>query len=426
MKHGRESVRGLPGILRIGLASLLLFVLLSPTFAWHYVVAEDESITLHTDRNVYNVSQTVIFSGSGYGPSGTSYELNITYEGYVVKSIEFKSEDSSIPGGVSWRIPLSAYNGSYLAEAFSVTEQDHALLASTTFKVLSNITIGLGALRGELMGLSELVMSGVHAQGINNSLLMSLNNTERKIETALSLLSKGENKTAANQLRASRNMLTAFVHKVSAQAGKGIDSDLALALIDNASSFINYMDSMIDQTMIPLGKQLALNVEETLAKQERNLNRFVIKKGLAEAETDEEKLALLNSTEADIETTLTNLSNRNRLMNGRWANGTTDYLTLVMELQRENETAESVRDVAKLLLDEMTSLNQTRPSLGKHLGQTMKATRMALENSMDAAKGIGQMMSAAHSKAQQEKQQGNGHNGDGKGNHGKSNENNKG
>lgn len=398
--NGSQKRSHIP-IITVRMASfVLLMMILLPTFGSY--VFPLGAVTLETDKRGYAVGETVAFSGSEYSPNGTSYEIRISYDQSTVARLSFLSNDSKIPNGVSWTIPFDAENGTYVADAYNVTGAEK-LLVSTEFQVIANATTRLEYLENELAGLKALVISNVTVTGINNSLLASLNNSDSKLESALALFQGGENKTAANQLRAARNMLTAFVHKVLAQYGKKMGNSTALALIEAANDSIVKIDSMVVLAELPLGKKLALNVERTLAKEETHLTTFVISRRLSEANTDEEIIASVNSTEGEMSRILIHTSSRKQMFEGLLANGSVDYVSMLMELQRDNDTSEGVREAAVLLVNELTALNQTRPGLGKHLGGLTHIAKGLVTNSTDVGKGMGELMSKAHSQGNQEK-----------------------
>jgi len=391
------------------MASLvLLTMILLTTFVMKSALGV--GVTLETDKPSYTVGEPVFFSGLGYEPSGSMYEINVSDGGLVVASVSFASDESGgIPADVSWAIPFGAKNGTYGANVFNVTDPLNEktflnLLASARFQVL-NATEALNVLEGNLTDLKGLVISDVDIMGINTSLLASLNNSARKLEAAVALLEDGKNKTAANQLRAARNMLTAFVHKVLAQSDKKIDPETALALIEKANASIVNIDSMIVSAELPLGKQLALNVERTLAKQERHLTRFMIRKGLAEASTDDEYVARVNSIEGELTRILDNVKLRKQAAEENSAGGS---IADLMTLARDNEDAESAREAAQLLSDELASASQAKPGLGKHLGPLIQAARDLATDSTATAKGMGDLMSKANSQVHVGKQQGHG------------------
>jgi len=403
MKHAHvkkelERASHLParGVRIASLVLLIVFIL--PTFVLERTLGDGP--TLETDKASYTVGETVSFSGLGYYPVGSTYVINVSYGGSVVASVGFASDESEgIPTDASWAIPFGAENGTYGADIFNVTDPLNVdtyrmLLASTTFEVL-NATEALKGLEGNLTDLKELVISNVDIMGINNSLLASLNNSMRKLDSAVAFLEGGKNKTAANQLRASRNMLTAFIHKVLAQSDKKIDPESALALIGKANASIVYIDSMIVTVELPLGKKLALNVQRTLAKQERHLNGFILKRGLADAGSDEELIDVAGSTDAGIRDALAKAKGRKEELEDLMAQGQTDIQTLTMELLKENEEVDNVKDLAQLLQQELTSLSSARPDLGEHLGRYIKSARQALGESDDAGKGIGNLISKA-------------------------------
>jgi hypothetical protein len=395
-------------------------IIILSTFAFYSAKGEGDP-TLETDKTLYAAGETVIFTGIGYFEG--SFKIEISYGESILMSLPFTPNETGGIPYVEWTIPDEADDGTYTAKSYNIITVDATttdeLMATTTFKV------GLVGLFDELTGLGALVTSEVAPERVE-SLMASLSNADRKIKAAVALLEEGKSQTAMNQLRAARNMLTAFIHKVMAQSGKSIDEETANDLIERANAYIVYIDSMIVSTLISTGKQLALNVQRALAKQESNLARFLIRKGLAEAETDEEYLALANSTEAELQGVLNRIRENNRIREELWANRTIDFVTLFMGLQMNNETATNVRAAAELLLSELEAQNQTRPGLGKKLGQLMNIARGILTNSTETSRGMGQLMSKAKSQVHQERQHGQGA---GKGNDGngeKGNNGNKG
>ncbi|MGQ9515194.1 MAG: hypothetical protein ACUVTL_09160 [Thermoproteota archaeon] len=359
-------------------------------------VAGTDGAKLSTDRTEYRVGETVIFSGTGYSPSGSIYEIRIYHAGFLVGEIEFESVEIdsiyAIPDDITWTIPFDAESGTYTAEAYAVIDLNTPL-ASTTFDVLS-AKESLTSMIEKLEELENFVEESVETKDF---LLSSLSNSIMKVEAAIELYDEGKNHTAANQLRASRNMLIAFIHKILAQSGKGIEYETASQLIEEANASILMIDSLIGSTLIPLGKQLALNVQSTLAKQERHLNRFMIRTRLGQEETDDDIISFANHTEREMVETLARLRERNGIIERCFENGSIDYQELMMELYKGNEAASSVKEIAELLLDELTTLNGTRPGLGKHLGQFIQIAKAIKTNSTDTVKDMEESISRAKS-----------------------------
>jgi len=382
---------------------ILLLILLLPTLALRIVSGQGDA-NLQTDKSSYAVGGAVVFSGSGYSPYSTQYRINISYASLVqVGSLSFVSTTSEeIPSGVSWKIPFDAENGSYVAQAFNTTDPSNPdtfgkLVATAHFQVSANFTDKLNVTVCELKSLIDLVNSNVTTMGINNSLLASLNNSIRKLKFAESLFMEDKNKTSENQLRAARNMLMAFVHKVLAQSGKHISNAVAQALIGNVTTAIEHIDSMINSNQLPLGKELALNVQRTLDKQERDLTTFIIKKELKGANTDDDYIALANSMEEEMMGILSHMSDKKQLEERFWDNGTIDDVTFMMEMQRSNCTSNRVRAAAELLLNELADSNNTKPGLGKHLGNLIHVAKGLVTNCSDTGKSIGELVSKANS-----------------------------
>lgn len=339
-------------------------------------VLGDGPTTLETDKPSYPLGGTVTFSGSGYDLS-TTYGINVSYveDGLLVESLDSftpTEAEGVIPTGVSWVIPFDAKDGDYIAEAYTLPVPG-TVVASATFTVLTAAE-SLEDLEGNMTDLKELIVSEVDAVGISDSLLASLSNAIKKVESAIALFEgDSSSKTAANQLRAARNMLTAFVHKVLAQMGKGIDDeDLAEELTGKALEYIRYIDSLIGSTLEPLGKKLASNVEKTLHKQEEHLVRFMIRKGLDEATTDEDLLSLLNSMEEELSGALERAKGKMKILEDLLASGAiseSDFDALLMELEKGGDSVNLVKAMAELLSEEIEGLEQERPGLGVHLGQ---------------------------------------------------------
>lgn len=419
-------------ILQPGIACfVLLAVMLLPTFKLPYVVGEDQTVEpstssneakISTDKGTYAVGDTVVFTVSGLDNNG-NYEIVISrkIEGEeseeFVASLEFTFASDGMK--VEWKIPFDAQNGTYVAKVYiaGADEDGGEPLDSTEFLVESGVGERVNVLMDELEGLEELVSSSGFET--TDYLLASLSNCIKKVEAAMELFDEGNSHAAANQLRAARNMLTAFVHKVLAQTGKSIDEEKAAELIGKATEYIEYLDSMIDSTLIPLGKRLALNFEKTLTKQEMHMARFTIRKGLNESITDEELLSFIESFETELDSKLGRANGKRQLILGLLENGTVDYQSLVMELEEGNDSVNLVKAVAELLYGELEELNQSRPGLGKRLGQYMKIAKVLVANSTDAASGMGELMSKAKSHGHEGKGHGEGKgNGDDKG-HGK-------
>jgi len=358
-------------------ALIILTIFLLSAFVFNRALGD--GVTLGTDKPSYTVGETVAFSGSGYGPD-TTYGINISYVelgGHIlVESLEFTPIDSAIPIGVTWAIPFDAENGTYIAETYDALVPD-TVIASTTFEVL-NATEALRALEGNLTDLKDLVVKNVTAMGINNSLLASLNNSMRKLEGAFALFEEGENKTAANQLRAARNMLTAFVHKVLAQSGKKIDNATAKALVGNASAYIEYVDSMIVSAELPLGKKMALNVQRTLEKQEAHLLKFMVKKGFIDPDQT-------------IEVLLHGANERKQKLLDLLEEENIDPQSFTFEMLRTSGEALTAKELAEELMNSLGTEDGTR---SKKLGQYIQLAKdllrdaEALENSSHW-KGVG-------------------------------------
>jgi hypothetical protein len=97
---------------------------------------------------------------------------------------------------------------------------------------------------------------------------------------------------------------------------------------------------------------------------------------------------------------------KNKVMMELWDNGSIDFQTLVMELDKDNETAGNVKEEAQFLMAKFEELNMTKPDLGKHLGQFMKVAKELENGSEETEKGMGEQLSSA--KAHGWEQQGHG------------------
>jgi hypothetical protein len=68
------------------LASFILLTLfLLPTFLVNRALGD--GLIIETDNASYTVGETVSFSGQGYLPGGTSYEISVSYGGSIVAKI---------------------------------------------------------------------------------------------------------------------------------------------------------------------------------------------------------------------------------------------------------------------------------------------------------------------------------------------------
>ncbi|MEM2089108.1 MAG: hypothetical protein QXF52_10655 [Thermoproteota archaeon] len=199
-------------------------------------------LVLQTDKQVYTVEETVVFSGAGYVPSETSYLIEIEFEGEILATLSFLSQtDGTIPPGVEWAIPFDAPNGTYVANAYNDTEPNVGiLLASTTFQVNASSAAKTEAMLKELEALKALINADVG--GINVSLIQRVIGVARKINQFASWIEEEKNKTAANMLNAAKNKLRALIHHVEAQKGKHIDEETADQLIQQAQSLIEKID----------------------------------------------------------------------------------------------------------------------------------------------------------------------------------------
>jgi hypothetical protein len=201
--------------------------------------------TLQTDKPEYMVEETVVFSGTGYTPGGTSYRIEIAFEEEVLATLNFDSSgDGSIPGGVEWTIPFDAPNGTYVAKAFNNTEPSMGvLLASTEFKVNASMAARAEAIFRELETLNATIKADVN--GINISLTQKVKVVTKKIEQFMSWVKEDKNNTAANMLKAAMNNLKALIHHVKAQRSKHIGEETAEQLIQQAQQLIEKMDTTL-------------------------------------------------------------------------------------------------------------------------------------------------------------------------------------
>ncbi|MGC8832218.1 MAG: hypothetical protein ACP5PQ_06540 [Thermoproteota archaeon] len=197
---------------------------------------------LQTDKQVYIVEETVVFSGTGYVPGETSYVIEVEFEGELLATLSFLSQsDGTIPPGVKWAIPFDAPNGTYVANAYNDTEPNKGvLLASTTFQVNASSAAKTEAMLKELEALKALINADVI--GINISLIQRVTGVARKINQFASWVEEEKNKTAANMLNAAINKLRALIHHVEAQKGKHIDEETADQLIQQAQALVEKME----------------------------------------------------------------------------------------------------------------------------------------------------------------------------------------
>ncbi len=227
--------------------------------------------TLHTDKDEYIVEETVVFSGNGYTPSGTSYVIKIMFGEEVLAELPFiSSEDGSIPVGVdevNWTIPLDAPDGTYVAKAYNNTEPEKGvLLALTEFRVNATMAARAEAIFRELRALNATINADV--VGINVSLTQKVNVVTKKIEQFMKWVEADKNHTAANMLNAAVNNLKALIHHVEAQKGKHIDEETADQLIAQAEELIEKMETTIsDMGTKGKGKGKTAPVTETVEEE---------------------------------------------------------------------------------------------------------------------------------------------------------------
>lgn len=200
---------------------------------------------LQTDKQLYMVEETVVFSGTSYVPGETSYVIEVEFKGEILATLSFLSQsDGTIPPGVEWAIPFDAPNGTYVANAYNDTEPSKGvLLASTTFQVNASAAAKTEAMLKELEALKALINADVI--GINISLIQRVTGVARKINQFASWVEEEKNKTAANMLNAAINKLRAFIRHVQAQKGKHIDEETAEQLIQQAQALVEKMEDTV-------------------------------------------------------------------------------------------------------------------------------------------------------------------------------------
>lgn len=226
--------------------------------------------TLQTDKDEYIVEETVVFTGAGYTPGGTSYVIKIMFGEQVLAELSFtSSEDGSIPVGVdevNWTIPFDAPDGTYVAKAYNDTEPEKGvLLALAEFRVNASMAARAEAIFRELDALNATINADV--VGINVSLTQKVNVVTKKIEQFMKWVEEDKNNTAANMLNAAVNNLRALIHHVEAQKGKHIDDETADQLIAQAQELIEKMETTIS-SMDAKGKGKQVSTQARTQEQE--------------------------------------------------------------------------------------------------------------------------------------------------------------
>lgn len=226
--------------------------------------------TLQTDKDEYIVEETVVFTGVGYTPGGTSYVIKIMFGEQVLAELSFtSSEDGSMPVGadeVNWTIPFDAPDGTYVAKAYNDTEPEKGvLLALAEFRVNASMAARAEAIFRELEALNATINADV--VGINVSLTQKVNVVTKKIEQFMKWVEEGKNNTAANMLNAAVNNLRALIHHVEAQKGKHIDEETADQLIAQAQELIEKMETTIS-SMDAKGKGKQVSTQARTQEQE--------------------------------------------------------------------------------------------------------------------------------------------------------------
>ncbi|MBO3809935.1 MAG: hypothetical protein FGF50_10160 [Candidatus Brockarchaeota archaeon] len=226
--------------------------------------------TLQTDKDEYIVEETVVFTGAGYTPGGTSYVIKIMFGEQVLAELSFTSSgDGSIPVGVdevNWTIPFDAPDGTYVAKAYNDTEPEKGvLLALAEFRVNASMAARAEAIFRELDALNATINADV--VGINVSLTQKVNVVTKKIEQFMKWVEEDKNNTAANMLNAAVNNLRALIHHVEAQKGKHIDDETADQLIAQAQELIEKMETTIS-SMDAKGKGKQVSTQARTQEQE--------------------------------------------------------------------------------------------------------------------------------------------------------------
>lgn len=367
--------------IRVASCLLLVTVFLS-TFASYIVTAEDVPTLVTNDK--YAAGDAVIFTGEGY-IVGDSYKINVSLVALdgepvepvlVGEEIFFVADESGkIPADppVSWLVPFDAENGTYEANAYHLIDSipESPSVASHRFEVKSGLGDRLGAVAGDLEDLEETIVSEV-VEEARERLLASLSNCIRKVQAAVSLLDEGKNNTARNQLRAARNMLTAFLHKLwAATASKTIDLVTAQGLNQTAFSYIEYIDSLIP-TLIPVGKQLAINVRTTLQKQEAHLIKFMLKKSLSD-----DPPGVTSSSEEVILETFEEAKGKKEKLTDLYNKGEIDYGELVAESTDSDLETMTAKEIAEIL--EGYFNNEGDETQGRKFGQYIQLAKQILK-----------------------------------------------
>ncbi|MGQ9596163.1 MAG: hypothetical protein ACUVQY_08940 [Thermoproteota archaeon] len=355
--------------------ALALLVLL---FISTGILAQGDEITLQTDKEEYKVGETIFFTGSGYVPSGTHYNITVSWynetsnEYVSVAYVEFIStEGGIIPSDTSLLIPFDALDGTYSACVYNITTVPIVgPLACAEFSVNASEGAKLEYTSGALEGLIEAIEGGIEEDetGLRQSLLSSLENAAKKVENATQLFVEGEYKQAANQLRVARNMLTAFVHKVAASSER-IGAELASELIEKAMDLLSKVDSlltMILEEAVPLGKKLSLNMRRTLTKQELNLNEFVLRKYVDEA-SDEELSAFLESNIDRLEQLLDRMKSKKEEFEGL-EDLELHELTIVLE---DLEASDNLLHLWEVFMRQLEEKGKLNPGLAKKFGELL-------------------------------------------------------
>ncbi|MEM3746789.1 MAG: hypothetical protein QXN67_04875, partial [Thermoproteota archaeon] len=231
--------------------------------------------TLQTDELEYIVEETVVFTGAGYTPGGTSYVIKIMFGEEVLAELPFtSSEDGSIPVGVdevNWTIPFDAPDGTYVAKAYNDTEPEKGvLLALTEFRVNATMEARAEAIFRELKALNSTINADV--VGVNVSLVQKVNVVTKKVEQFMKWVEEDKNHTAANMLNAAMNNLKALIHHVEAQRGKHIDEETADQLIAQAQELIEKMETTISSMGAKgKGKQVSTQTRTQQREMEREM-----------------------------------------------------------------------------------------------------------------------------------------------------------
>jgi len=188
------------------------------------------------NKEFFAAEEEIVVTGGGAGGEVTA-ELRSDSSVLATGSASPDDEGEFI---LSIKIPYDTPNGTYsvVVDVSGVEVVFVISIETTSSTLLTNTELIFDELLNDVSGIDASIV---------NSLVAKLTNAKMKVAQAEELLAEGRTHVAKNMLRATRNMLVAFIHEVMAQRGKHLDLDTADRLIASAQALILRIDYLASQ-----------------------------------------------------------------------------------------------------------------------------------------------------------------------------------